>query len=566
MTSLDRQTIHPAALPASSGLLQDKIAALRRRHLSVAVLTGLSMAAVVSIELLALAMFLDWWLDLPRAIRAVLLLGQIGVFTYIIARYVAWPMLRQPDDDELALLVERSRPEFRSRLIASMQLTRPGAVPPGASVVMVRALLEETEQLARPLDFREVVPTERLRKMGLLAVAVPLIALLGFLSGRDTCTVLLKRVLLSNVPVPRKTRVIVAERNKIIGRGDSVRLEAFAEGIIPGSGKVEVRYRSRRPMEYSLEQNRENRRSFGRTIENVQDSFSYQIYLNDGVSPLCEVKAIPRPTVASIECQQIHPSYTGIKPARRSLGDLTLLAGSILKLKVTATKDLQAAILRLVGPETVLPMQLSSTNRRKLTSQFTVPTNGMTGFSIQMLDTEEMESRDSAVYRVEIVPDKVPSVRVTYPDRKEELVTRYATMLIGFAAQDDFGIARVRLHYKIDTVDNGAEKAIELDLESQNPTQLARRFPWKIGEFTPLLAEGSTIEYWIEVTDINDTTGPGVGKTEHQLAKVVSQAEKTADLLNRASDALSGITDVALDQERLNRSLGAIIREKVGAN
>jgi hypothetical protein len=211
-------------------------------------------------------------------------------------------------------------------------------------------------------------------------------------------------------------------------------------------------------------------------------------------------------------------------------------------------------------------MQLSATNHRALTGEFTVPTNGMNGFSIQMLDTENMESRDSAVYRVEILPDKVPSVRITYPDRKEELVTRYATMLIGLAAQDDFGIAKARLHYKIDSVDNGAEKTVELDLEGQKPTQLARRFPWKIGEFMPLLVEGSTIEYWLELEDINDTTGPGIGKTEHQLAKVVSQTEKTADLLNRASDALSGISDVALDQERLNRSLGAIIREKVGAN
>jgi hypothetical protein len=497
--------------------------------------------------------------------RLVSLLAQTAVFGFILARYIVRPLVWQPDDDDLALMVERRRPEFRSRLIASIQFPRPNAVPPGASVSMATALVEETERLAQPVDFRNVVSTERLRKMGTLAVVVPMIALLGFLWGWQTCTVLLKRVLLSNDPVPRKTRVLVPDGNKIIGRGDNVRLEAFVEGIIPGHGKIEVRYKGRRAQEFSLERNRDNPRNFGRTIENVQDSFAYQIFLNDGVSPVFEVKTIPRPTVAAIECEQIYPAYTGIKPTRRALGDLTLLAGSVLKLEVAATKELQAAALRLVGPNQDTPLQLSGQNRRELTGQFIVPTNGLTGFSILMLDTEHMESRDSAVYRVEIVPDKVPSTRLTYPDRKEELVTRYATMLIGFAAQDDFGIARVRLHYKIDTVDNGAEKFVELDLEGQRPTQITRRYPWKIGEFTPLLTEGSNIEYWLEVQDINDTTGPGIGRTEHQLAKVVSQAEKTADLLNRAGDALSGISEMALDQERLNRSLGAIIREKVGA-
>ena len=74
-----------------------------------------------------------------------------------------------------------------------------------------------------------------------------------------------------------------------------------------------------------------------------------------------------------------------------------------------------------------------------------------------MLDTEGMESRDNAVYRVDVIPDKVPVVRLTYPDRKEELITRHATMLIAFDAVDDFEIARIRLKYKIDTVENGAE-------------------------------------------------------------------------------------------------------------
>ena len=57
------------------------------------------------------------------------------------------------------------------------------------------------------------------------------------------------------------------------------------------------------------------------------------------------------------------------------------------------------------------------------------------------------------------------------------------------------------------------------------------------------------IEYWVEAEDNNNVTGPGVGTSEHQLAKVVSESDKRADLLNRAGDYLGSINDVATDQE-----------------
>src|ERR1044071_5020935 len=89
----------PANTPGvePSPLLAGKMMALRRRHVLVAVLTGLAMIVVVCVELLALEMFIDWWLDLPWGMRLVLLLGQSAVFVVIFLRMVAAPLLRKPD-------------------------------------------------------------------------------------------------------------------------------------------------------------------------------------------------------------------------------------------------------------------------------------------------------------------------------------------------------------------------------------------------------------------------------------------------------------------------------------
>jgi len=548
---------------AASALLRGKLAALRQRHLMVAVLTGAGLALAIGVEILALAMFLDWWLEMPWGVRLALLLGQLAVQAWILTRFVFLPVLRQPDEDTLALMVERARPEFRSRLISAIQLSRPGAMTPGTATDLVGSLIEETESMSRAQDFRAIVPTDRLQKITLLALSVALMAVAGMAYGRATCWDLLQRAFLSNIPVPRKTQVVVIDGDKTIGQGDAVRLEAYANGIIPETGTLEIKYRNRRTQELPLEQNTDNPRHFGRTLENIQASFTYVIRLNDGTSMRHEVRALPRPMVREIDCIQFFPAYTGLQPVPRPIGDLVLLAGSRLQLDVNATKDIQSAFVHLVGPDQREPLQVDGGDRHRLTGSFQVPKEGLNGFSIELLDTENMASLDPAVYRVEILPDKPPKVDITHPERKEELVTRLATLLVGMRIRDDFEIRQVSLHYKVDTLDDNAEKTIPLELGTNKVFELQRAFPWDLGTMRPPLAEGSLIEFWIEAVDSNDTTGPGVGSSLHQLARVVSRDEKLADILNRASDYLSGLEDVAEDQARANRNLGEYILQKV---
>jgi hypothetical protein len=297
-------------------------------------------------------------------------------------------------------------------------------------------------------------------------------------------------------------------------------------------------------------------------IENVQDTFTYKVRLFDGVSPRYKVEAVPRPEVAFLECNQIYPAYTGLGTVRRSLGDLVLLAGSKLQLKATATKEISKASVKLVGLGKVIAMEVSPQNRKQMAATVPVPIKDLSGISLNLTDRHGVQSRDPAVYRVDILLDKPPVTRITYPDRKEDLVTQMAALLIGFEAMDDFAIGKVFLRYKIDTVDKGAEKSIELDLGKETPKSLRRRFEWQLRDLPAVPAEGSIIEYWMEAADTNNETGPGTGASEHYVARVVSEAEKRADLMNRVNDYLGGITEVAKDQERLNEVLGTIIRAK----
>ena len=550
------ETPNSAAVSPSPELIS-RLGAVRRKHLFVQCGGGVVLALGALALALMAGMLLDWWLDLPWAVRALIAAADLALLGYILWNYVVVPWQEQPDDDAVALFVEKGKPEFRSRLIASLQLTRPAALAPNTAVALVRRLVEETEALAKSIDFTEVVRTERFRRLLLWCGVFVGVAVFIFVKGEDVTRDLLLRALLSQETlVPRKTRVVWTTGDLKVGRGDTINLEALAKGVIPETGTLIARYSISRSVEYPMEVSPTNRARFSRTFENMQESFSYTVRVNDGTSRSAEVTVVDRPALTGIECQQIYPEYTKLGTVRRSPGDLVLLSGSRLQIKATGNKPLKSAVVRLVGITNEIVAAIATGAPQEVMAEIPIPTNSLAGFSVHLFDHDGFESRDDAIYRIDLLPDKAPVVRITYPDRKEELITTRATVLVGFEALDDFAVQKVFLKYRIE---GGDEKSVEMALEDTSQRSLRRRYDWKVGAIKPAVAIGQSLEYWIEVHDNNNVTGPGIGSSEHYVAKVVSDDEKRADLMNRVGDYIGNVGDVAKDQETLNKRLGNVI-------
>src|SRR6185436_9598045 len=280
---------------AMSELLASKIGSVRRRHAMLAALRGACAMLGVAVLLLAVGMLLDWYIEFPWKVRAAILAIDLTVLTYLFLTYVIAPVIWGPDEDEAALMVERERPEFATRLIASVQLGRPGAVAAGVSPAIVRAMIAETEEIAAPLIFSDVVKTEPLIKTAAASFLVVVLGAALFVYGSDVSQDLLARALLSNVDVPRKTRVEEISKDAVMAIGDAFTIEARARGINPDNGTVKLTYPSGRLQQFQIARAPKDERHFSRTVENVQESFKYQIHLNDGHGKIYEVKALPRP-------------------------------------------------------------------------------------------------------------------------------------------------------------------------------------------------------------------------------------------------------------------------------
>ncbi|MFM8471390.1 MAG: hypothetical protein ACKODH_15755, partial [Limisphaerales bacterium] len=160
MTAAPEQ--RPASVPPSAQLA-GQLAGVRAKRTGVAVGSGVAMLLGGLTLALGVGMLLDWFLDFAWAIRFLLFLGYLAGIGHVAWHHIIVPFIRQPDDDEIALLVEHGHPQFASRLIAALQLTRPGALQSNEAPSLVRHLVAETERIARPLDFSAVISTRELR-------------------------------------------------------------------------------------------------------------------------------------------------------------------------------------------------------------------------------------------------------------------------------------------------------------------------------------------------------------------------------------------------------------------
>jgi hypothetical protein len=266
--------------------------------------------------------------------------------------------------------------------------------------------------------------------------------------------------------------------------------------------------------------------------------------------------------------RQVLPAYTGWPTQVLAPGSLSLLRGSRLEISATASQPLSSAVVRLTGPDSAsevnseIPANLNPNQPSQFQAVVTANNPALRGFGFQLVDQEGIRSLASTLYAVEVVADRPPQVRLTLPVRREELATPRGTVRLAFEARDDFGIGALRLYYLPAGAPTNAATTVELDLEESPATLIRRQFLWTLSTVQPPVAEGNMIEFWIEAEDRNDQDGPGRGRTERHLIRVVSEAEKRADLLGRATDAIGRLGEVAQGQERLNESLGRIILAK----
>jgi len=543
-----------------SKILKHRLARARRSIVAVEFYRRAALTASIILGLFTALLFIDLINELSLETREIslnfiiLLLGLSSLWTIISL------ITQRKNDEKLALAVERNYKIFDSKLISSIQFTEGKAtIPENAPIEMIHSMIREAETESERFKFNKIVNFKKTARAILVLLIVLIASGSWTLLNRDSIDTLIKRAFGKEIAIPRNTRIVKIPQIEKVGIGDDVAMEFFVETkkSTDLKGILKIRYSSNQKINLTLVKDVNVDGKYSAIIKDVPESFTYNASIDDARTDDYKVIALERPQISGLTATQKYPEFTNQEPSEHVPGDFTFFPGSTVTLNISSTKDLESGKIRFIEEDEGIPIITDKTNKSVASATFTVPSNDLSGFSISLTDQDEMKSSSNSIYKVTLLSDLAPQIRITYPKRAEELVTRKAKFLIKYEATDRFGIAAVNLRYKMSGSEPSSISIIDLKTE---PKKISDQFDWDLSSLSPGLAEGDEIEYWLEASDQN-TAGPNIGSSERLLIRVVTPEEKRADLLGRTSDALGSVDEATTDQEILNKDLETIIRK-----
>lgn len=535
-----------------AGLLVSVRSRVRRNILSSG-LSGLVLGLCASAVVL---MGCDWLFEWDRVVRGLLLGLVTAAAVWWLVRHLVQPLRRLPDWEGCALLVEKQAGGLRNLLISTLQLLS-GPVPPGQSQQMIGATLREAERAAGKISPAQVVPLRQANKMLLRAGTVVAVVAAATFWGQPVTGVLWQRLFLGNEPVPRSTMVESLTGDRTVLKGDPLVLEAKTSGVIRDRARATLTFESGTIREADMMPHPSQAGVFTVSIGGAEESFSYVLRSGDGKSRTHRIRVQAPPRVVDLEIRQQFPEYTGLGTVVRSIGNLNLLAGSTVLVKGRFSEPVESAVLVLSGSDARIPLELE---RSGFAGSFPAGPATVDGFLIEMNCGPQLPVFRSPVYPLMIVADRPPTAAIRKPG-PEETATAQARVGVEWEADDDYGLASAELLFR----PLGSESkpvVVPVQTIGTGAKNIKGTFAWDLRKTAPALREGDEIEYWIEVRDRNQLTGPGRGAAPRQLLRIVSPSEKKAELLGQLLEAVDALEEVREDQKKAERTLDQTLKKK----
>ncbi len=546
--------------PSAIRVLRNKLARTRFSILAVELARRLTVTFSFLITLLTSLLFLDLLADLKIETRSLLLFSIITLTAILIIWSLFSLITKWKNDETLALEIERKNKDFDSRLISSIQFAkRKAKFPENAPMSMVHNMILETKDVSKKFNFLKIVNPKALTRATLIFFVIIITSGIWVYSEKDNIPILVKRALGEQIEIPRDTTIIEEPNISKVGIGDNIQMTFKVKSKKNSKLKanLNIEYNSGRNVKVSLERTEKEPDTYTGTIEDVPESFSFDAQIDDAKTKTLTVTAIERPTIKNISATQVYPEFTKQSPTNHVPGDFTFFPGSEVTINIESSKELGSGNLKFLGMDNQMPLSVNEANKKEGVAKIKIPSQSLSGFSVSLTDSDEMDSKNNAIYKISLLTDLPPEIRITYPKRSEELVTRKATLLIKYEAIDRFGVNSINLKYKRE---ENEIVTIPLMKEESSKKQISDSYEWNLGSLKTGLSEGDQIEYWLEASDQN-ISGLNISSSEKLSLKVVTPEEKRADLLGRTSDALGSVDEATNDQENLNKDLESIIRK-----
>jgi len=446
--------------------------ALRRWLLSLALLRVIGGAVAVFL-LLALV---DYLLRLPAWIRWVHFLGGLLALVWAWRSRVAPASSFSPSLSDLALDIERRKPELRDRLASALELDRlahgSDTVESALARVSVRRLVPPTKGLLEGLlDRKQPVRA---------TIALLVVVLAGVTTAALAPTVSRTAALRTAAPWsdmtwPKRTRVVDVTHETLHPRGEPIALRASLtrSNRAPDDTDVALRARVYRAGEIvstarllaSWQQRgvREGAGAGGELFEVIADTegdvLEYRFETIDDASEWTRIDLVERPAVTSATARIARPAYlVASAPADEpdaievDLGQGSderaaapaSLSGSSVELELTLNKAIEPRVedaewmSETLGPHSAGVVVSTDASGSVWTVSFALEETRV--FRVSLVDARGMASAEPAVFRFPAQLDQEPSVVVLDPAFDDTALPQ-ATVRLAASGNDDVALA-----------------------------------------------------------------------------------------------------------------------------
>ncbi len=393
----------------------------------------------------------------------------VAAVGYVFLKFIHARRRRGLTNLAMSAWIERSIPSLQDRLITAVELSEGVRLASGGSLpelfdpTFVAAFFRETEAVIQRTFLSRVL----LRKRLLALLGVLLLVLLLFrnshyfsiYTARD-----LRRIYLdTHLALLRgQGAVFVVEPGDVmIPRGEDLDVKAYS--VRPGRRRdLEIFYRAEGQSWESAAMERTESEDYRFQFQKLSQPLEYFVTDAQADSQVFRIQLADRPELSSLRVQLMHPAYTGLGTVigKEGQGEIRALAGTRAKIVVQFRQSMEKVeLIRGTGEAEAAERQISRFNMTESagswTGEFVVEKPGW--YRISATNPEGYATGKELTYPILLLEDEKPGVRITHPtgpidflrtdDFPELRAGKYPKVPIRYDAVDDFGIARVELHY-----------------------------------------------------------------------------------------------------------------------
>jgi hypothetical protein len=546
--------------------IKDRIEKTRRILYREELYRALINAFSIGLLLLTIVMLAESIAEFDATVRTILFYGYCITASAVLMWFTGKPLLcffkilPQASNEEIARLIGSKFDQVGDRLENALDLSemvRRGEA--SYSPELVEVSLEHFQRSTAGMDFTLSVSYERVKfLLKTLSAVTAIVAIVLVIPGSpfgEAAARLWNHDLQYTEPAP--FTIIVDPGSINIVKGEPVHIKAHLQMTTPAADASLPDHMTMSftqegvstPQEISLL--KDSLGYFRYLFPSVKNSLHYFLEAVSVKSEEYSISVSDRPFIRSMKVSLIPPSYT--KLARQSLeeniGDIVALAGTRVQWTIRASKDLKkCSMIMKEGKEIPLTKE-----GEEYTASYNV--RYPTTYFVKLEDVNGISSTGDIEYKITVIPDEYPTVEIVTPGRNVD-VTKAMQMPLEFKIGDDFGITQLTLSFRlIQSKYENAEKSygIIIPLDTIKQSNGIIPYDWDISVMG--LVPEDVVEYFAQVFDNDNVSGPKSAKSQTYLIRLPSLEEVFADADNLHDDAQKTLENSLKQAEDLKKDL-----------